>query len=73
MRNDADFARHVDYVQFNLLKHGLVGAAWDWPFSSFRRAVAREEHPSNWRGAEDGTGEFGERLRGRSCPKMVGC
>jgi len=60
VRNEADFTRHVDYVHFNPVKHGLVSNAGDWPFSSFRRAVARGHHPTDWRG-EDIIGEFGER------------
>jgi len=44
VRGEADFARHVDYVHFNPVEHGLVGKAWDWPFSSFRRAVARGDY-----------------------------
>ncbi len=64
VRDAADFSRHVDYVHFNPVKHGFVGNAWDWPFSSFRRAVARGEYPADWGGVNDITGEFGERLEG---------
>jgi putative transposase len=61
IRDEADFRRHVDYVHFNPVKHGLVGNAWDWPFSSFRRAVARGDYPADWGGAGEVAGEFGER------------
>lgn len=61
IRDEADFRRHVDYVHFNPVKHGLVGNAWDWPFSSFRRAVARGDYPADWGGASEVNGEFGER------------
>ncbi len=60
MRDDADFARHVDYVHFNPVKHGLAANAMDWPFSSFRRAVAREDYPVTWGGGEAAAGEYGE-------------
>ncbi|WP_051657185.1 MULTISPECIES: REP-associated tyrosine transposase [Acidiphilium] len=50
IRCEADFRRHVDYVHFNPVKHGLVGNAGDWPFSSFRRAVARGDYPADWGG-----------------------
>jgi putative transposase len=50
VRNEADFARHVDYVHFNPVKHGLVSSACDWPFSSFRRAVAVGYYPTDWGG-----------------------
>ena len=39
IRDDTDFARHVDYIHFNPVKHGLVTKAADWPYSSFRRYV----------------------------------
>jgi putative transposase len=41
IRDDRDFARHVDYVHFNPVKHGLVGRVSDWPHSSFHRYVRR--------------------------------
>ncbi len=56
----ANLRRHVDYVHFNPVKNGLVGDAWDWPFSSFRRAVARGDYPADWGGLGEMDGEFGE-------------
>ncbi len=61
MRNEADFARHVDYVHFNPVKHGLASNACDWPFSSFRRAVTRGDYPTDWGDGVEVIGEFGER------------
>jgi putative transposase len=61
IRDDTDFARHVDYVHFNPVKHGLVSNAEDWPFSSFRRAITRGEYPPNWAGPKNIPGEYGER------------
>lgn len=60
IRDEADFVRHVNYVHFNPVKHGLVGNARDWPFSSFRRAVARGDYPASWGAADEMSGEFGE-------------
>ncbi|WP_288006777.1 REP-associated tyrosine transposase [Acidiphilium sp.] len=40
IRDDADYAAHVDYIHFNPVKHGLVAGVEDWPYSSFHRAVA---------------------------------
>ena len=37
IRNDADFAAHIDYVYLNPYKHGLVAHVRDWPYSSFHR------------------------------------
>src|SRR5262249_14005739 len=39
VRNSRDFERHVDYIHFNPVKHGLVSRVRDWPFSSFHRFV----------------------------------
>ncbi len=50
IRDEADFRRHVDYVHFNPVKHGLVGNAKDWPFSSFRRAMVGGDYPADWGG-----------------------
>ncbi len=60
VRDAWDYAAHIDYVHFNPVKHGYVANAGDWPFSTFRRAVARGVYPAAWVGAEVGGG-FGER------------
>ena len=61
VRDAEDFARHVDYVHFNPVKHGLARSAGDWPYSSFRRAVARGWYPVDWASHDDNEGDFGER------------
>ena len=50
IRDDTDLARHVDYIHFNPVKHGLVSRACDWPHSSFHRYVARGFLPNDWGG-----------------------
>jgi putative transposase len=37
LRDDNDFARHVDYIHGNPVKHGHVSDPYDWPFSSVHR------------------------------------
>jgi len=37
LRNEADFWRHVHYCWLNPVKHGLVAAPQDWPYSSVHR------------------------------------
>jgi putative transposase len=32
LRGEQDFNRHVDYIHFNPVKHGLVKRAADWPW-----------------------------------------
>ncbi|WP_457978533.1 transposase [Ectopseudomonas composti] len=60
IRDENDLARHVDYIHFNPVKHGLVSQVGDWPYSSFHRYVARGLLPADWGGRDDGCGEFGE-------------
>ena len=60
VRNEDDFARHVDYIHFNPVKHGLVRRAGDWPHSSFHRYVGDGRLPADWGIAVDASGEFGE-------------
>jgi putative transposase len=39
IRDHNDLNRHIDYIHFNPVKHGLVSRVADWPFSSFHRYV----------------------------------
>jgi putative transposase len=39
IRDQEDFNRHVAYIHFNPVKHGLVEQVKDWPWSSFHRLV----------------------------------
>ncbi|MFC3109158.1 transposase [Undibacterium arcticum] len=56
IRDERDFAAHMDYVHINPLKHGLVKQVADWPFSTFHRLVDQGVYPTDWAGgAEDGT------------------
>jgi putative transposase len=62
IRSDADLERHVDYIHFNPVKHGLVSRVRDWPHSSFHRYVERGTLPRDWGGdVRDVKGAFGER------------
>jgi putative transposase len=61
IRDDADLERHVDYIHYNPVKHGLVARVSDWPHSSFHRYVERGLLPVDWAGdAMDMSGRFGE-------------
>ena len=54
IRDERDFAAHMDYVHFNPVRHGLVEKAADWPFSTFHRLVEDGFYPRDWAGgAED--------------------
>lgn len=48
LRDESDFARHVEYIHFNPVKHGLAASAIEWPFSSFRRYVKMGMYPADW-------------------------
>jgi REP-associated tyrosine transposase len=48
LRDEIDFARHVEYIHFNPVKHGLVASAMDWPYSSFRQYVEAGVYPPDW-------------------------
>jgi putative transposase len=62
IRDEADFMRHVDYIHFNPVKHGLVARVRDWPHSSFHRYVREGIVPDDWAGdAGAGRGKYGER------------
>jgi putative transposase len=50
IRNDQDYAAHVDYVHINPFKHGLVRQVAEWPYSSFHRFVAAGLYPLDWVG-----------------------
>ena len=61
IRDDADFERHVDYIHFNPVKHGVVTRIKEWPYSSFKQYVERGDRPADW-GGDTGnlTGLYGE-------------
>ncbi len=48
LRDEEDFARHVDYIHFNPVKHGHTKNAGDWPYSSFHRYVAAGLYTADW-------------------------
>ena len=48
IRDEDDFARHVDYIHCNPVKHGYVSAPRDWPHSSFHRYVRDGILPADW-------------------------
>ena len=62
IRDETDYARHVDYIHFNPVKHGLVSRVCDWPHSSFHLYVRRGDLPEDWGGDIGDLGiQFGER------------
>ena len=48
IRDERDFAQHVDYIHFNPVSHGLVMAPKDWKYSSFHSYVQDGSYPIDW-------------------------
>ena len=61
IRDDLDYARHIDYVHFNPVKHGHVARVSDWRYSLFSRFVNAGIYPSDWAFAESEELIVGER------------
>ncbi len=61
IRDEADYAHHVEYCYINPVKHGLVRRVQDWPHASFHRDVERGIFPADWAGEVEPAGAFGER------------
>jgi putative transposase len=52
IRDERDYNRHVEYIHYNPVKHGLVKAPIDWPHTSFHRFVNKGIYHRDWGGAE---------------------
>lgn len=52
IRDETDLQRHVEYVHYNPVKHGLVTSPVDWKYSSFHKYVSEGLYAANW-GAAD--------------------
>ncbi len=50
IRDDEDYARHVDYIHVNPVKHGHALHPVAWPYSSIHRYVRDGILPSDWGG-----------------------
>lgn len=59
IRDDSDYRRHVDYIHWNPVKHGVVKQVVDWPFSSFHKYLDLGFYPRNWVGSRDDN-DFGD-------------
>ncbi len=48
IRDDGDYRRHMDYIHYNPVKHGLVKRVRDWPYSSFHKCCHQGTYPVDW-------------------------
>ena len=52
IRDEEDWRRHVDYIHYNPVKHGLARSAREWDYSSFGRSVKMGLYAEDWGGSE---------------------
>jgi putative transposase len=64
IRGEEDFARHVDYIHINPVKHGWAKQVAEWPHSSFHRYVQAGILPMDWAGNAVEEVDCGERQQG---------
>ncbi len=50
IRDGEDYNRHMDYLHYNPVKHGLAERVRDWPYSTFHRHVKRGVYAVDWGG-----------------------
>ncbi len=50
LRAEKDFEKHLDYIHYNPVKHGLVKLALDWTYSTFYRYVQNGVYGNDWAG-----------------------
>jgi putative transposase len=48
IRDEEDWRRHLDYIHYNPVRHGLVECPGDWPHSSFDHFRRRGFYPEAW-------------------------
>ena len=48
IRDETDWRKHIDYIHYNPVRHGLAARPRDWPWSSFGRAVAMGWYEEDW-------------------------
>jgi len=62
IRDQQDFNRHIDYVHYNPVKHGLAANPFQWDYSSFHRYFKEGYYREDWGAKEllEFQGAFGE-------------
>jgi len=53
LRDEEDFNKHIDYIHYNPVKHGLVQNVKDWKYSSFHNYVDQNLYDINWGSIND--------------------
>ena len=53
-RDERDYEKHMDYLHYNPVKHGLAEKVADWPHSTFHRYVRLGVYEMDWAGVVQG-------------------
>ena len=48
IKDEYDLNKHIDYIHYNPVKHGLVSRVCDWPYSSFHGYVRQGLLDKDW-------------------------
>jgi putative transposase len=60
IRDETDYANHMDYIHWNPVRHGLAPSPAAWPHSTFHHCVRAGLYPANWIGGQDTITQAGE-------------
>lgn len=55
VRDEQDWRKHMDYINYNPVKHGFAKMPIQWPYSSFKHCVEKGWYPSDWGSIEPNT------------------
>ena len=55
IHDEADWRKHMDYIHYNPVKHGLVNRPGEWRWSSFGNAVRKGWYEASWGADEPAT------------------
>jgi putative transposase len=55
IRDEDDWRKHMDYIHFNPVKHGLAKLPDEWRWSSFSHAVSKGWYEDSWGASEPTT------------------
>lgn len=53
IRDEEDLYKHLNYIHYNPVKHGLVNCVKDWEHSSFEKFVKLKNYDKNWGSIQD--------------------
>ena len=48
IQEEDDLERHLDYIHFNPVRHGLTRHPAEWPWSTFSRQIRLGTYPPEW-------------------------